>query len=60
MGLDDDANHQLKFSQLVQLQERFDEDPSIENYVSLKTYLRRLGYGNSPVCRGRSSPSAWQ
>jgi hypothetical protein len=36
MGLDDDANHQLKFSQLVQLQERFDEDPSIENYVSLR------------------------
>lgn len=38
MAPDDDASHASMLSQLFQLQERFDEDPSIVNYVALRRF----------------------
>jgi hypothetical protein len=38
MTPDDETGHAQKISQFFQLQERFDEDPSIENYVALRRF----------------------
>jgi hypothetical protein len=38
MTPDDETGHARKISQIFQLQERFDEDTSIENYVALRRF----------------------
>jgi hypothetical protein len=41
MTADDETGNAQKISQFFQLQERFDEDPSIENYVALRRFAPR-------------------